>query len=92
MREKDIETWLREQVKKMGGKFFKFTSPGNDGVPDRIAILPGGAIWFIELKTDKGTTKKIQDWQIDQLRRLGCNVRVVRGMEAAKAWLQEVKP
>ena len=34
-RERDIESGLRRQVEKMGGKFMKFTSPGNDGVPDR---------------------------------------------------------
>lgn len=33
-RERDIESGLRKQVKRMGGKFMKFTSPGNDGVPD----------------------------------------------------------
>ena len=42
MREREIEKWLREQIKNLGGKALKFTSPGNDGVPDRIVFLPGG--------------------------------------------------
>ena len=50
-RERDIESWLRDKIQQMGGVAMKFTSPGNDGVPDRIAILPGGQVWFIELKT-----------------------------------------
>lgn len=36
-RERDIESGLRKQVERMGGKFMKFTSLGNDGVPDRVA-------------------------------------------------------
>ena len=43
MREREIEEWLREQIKNLGGKALKFTSPGNDGVPDRIVFLPGGS-------------------------------------------------
>ena len=50
-RERDIEKWLRQKIEQMGGIALKFTSPGNDGVPDRIAVLPGGQVWFIELKT-----------------------------------------
>ena len=48
--EKQIEARLRKRVNEMGGLFYKFVSPGNDGVPDRIAVLPGGRVWFIELK------------------------------------------
>ena len=51
-RERDIEKWLREKIQQLGGVAMKFTSPGNDGVPDRIAILPGGQVWFKELKKE----------------------------------------
>ena len=40
MREKDIERILVTEVKKLGGRAYKWTSPGNDGVPDRIVIFP----------------------------------------------------
>ena len=66
-RERDIESGLRRQVEKMGGKFMKFTSPGNDGVPDRIAILPGGRVWFVELKREGEKPTAIQKWQMEQL-------------------------
>ena len=41
MREKEIEKILVTGVKKLGGRAYKCASPGNDGVPDRIVILPG---------------------------------------------------
>lgn len=89
-RERDIEKWLREKVRQLGGVAMKFTSPGNDGVPDRIAILPGGQVWFIELKKDGEAPTKIQEWQIERLRKLGCNVAVIAGMKEARAWIWEV--
>lgn len=89
-RERDIEKWLRDKIRQMGGIAMKFTSPGNDGVPDRIAILPGGRVWFIELKKDGEAPTKIQEWQIERLRKLGCNVAVIAGMKEARAWIWEV--
>lgn len=89
-RERDIEKWLRQKIEQMGGIALKFTSPGNDGVPDRIAILPGGRVWFIELKTTGEKPRAIQEWQIERLRKLGCNVAVIAGMEQARSWIREV--
>lgn len=89
-RERDIEKWLRQKIEQMGGIAMKFTSPGNDGVPDRIAILPGGQVWFIELKASGEEPRKIQEWQIKRLRNLGCNVAVITGMNEAHNWLWEV--
>ena len=91
MRERDIEKWLRRQVESLGGQAFKFTSPGNDGVPDRLAVLPGGLIYFVELKTDRGRLSPLQVWQQDRLRQLGVNVAVIRGMDEAAAFIEEVR-
>lgn len=85
-RERDIESGLRRQVEKMGGKFMKFTSPGNDGVPDRIAVLPGGRIWFVELKREGEKPTAIQKWQMEQLRKMGCNVALITGKQEAIDW------
>lgn len=89
-RERDIEKWLREKIQQLGGVAMKFTSPGNDGVPDRIAILPGGQVWFIELKKDGEVPKKIQEWQMEQLRKMGCNVALITGKQEAMDWIREV--
>lgn len=89
-RERDVEAWLRRQIERLGGKAMKFVSPGNNGVPDRIAILPGGKVWFIELKKRGEKQSELQKWQAEQLRKLGCNVATVAGMEQAQAWIEEV--
>lgn len=83
-RERDIEKYMRQEIEKMGGLFLKWTSPGNDGVPDRIAVLPGGEIIFIELKTEDGGLSQLQEWWILRLRDHGCYARAVRGMEEAR--------
>lgn len=82
-RERDIEQRLRVQIGKMGGLFYKFTSPGNDGVPDRIAVMPGGRIWFVELKTKTGRLSAVQVLQIRRLHDRGANVFVVWDEEGA---------
>ena len=50
MLEKDIEKHLRKGIKAMGGLCLKWESPGYTGVPDRMILLPGGHIFFAELK------------------------------------------
>ena len=52
MREKETEAKLVKAVRKLGGLAPKFVSPGLDGVPDRLILLPGGKIAFIELKAE----------------------------------------
>ena len=54
MLEREIEKKLVDGVRKLGGRAYKFVSPGNDGVPDRIVILPQRVPKFIELKTEYG--------------------------------------
>lgn len=90
MREKDIEKWLGERLKKLGCLYFKFVSPMNPGVPDRIVILPGGRTVYVELKTEVGRLSNVQRWQIGRMRAMGADVRQVRGMDGARAFLREV--
>lgn len=91
MLEKDIESWLNKQVEKMGGLAYKFTSPENPGVPDRIYILPNGKVWFVELKQKLGKVAGIQKWQRERLLGMGCNYRLVRGLDDAKVFVQQLK-
>lgn len=91
MREKEIEKILVLEVKKLGGRAYKWISPGNDGVPDRIVIFPGRQPVFVELKTDTGRLTALQKVQIDRLRSLGQDARVVRGAAGVKAFLEELK-
>jgi hypothetical protein len=81
MREKEVEQYLVKKVKEIGGKAFKFVSPGNAGVPDRMVCLPGGRIFFVELKAPGGKTTALQDLQIKKLYDLGFNVMVTDNKE-----------
>lgn len=77
MLEKEIEKKFREKVKAAGGRAYKFTSPGNSGVPDRLVVLPGGRIGFIELKQAGKQPSKLQERQMEKLKDLGCRVSVL---------------
>ena len=91
MREKEIEKILTAGVKSMGGRAYKWTSPGNDGVPDRIVFLPGRTPIFVELKTETGRLTDLQKTQIGRLKGLGQDVRVLKGRDAVLEFLDELK-
>lgn len=76
--EKDIEKNLRQMVEKHGGLCLKWVCPGWSGVPDRIILLPGGRVLFVETKRPKGgTLSTLQKWWHERLRRLGFNCYVI---------------
>ena len=72
--EKDTEAFLRDEVRALGGRSYKWVSPGCAGVPDRIVILPNGRIFFIELKSERKTSSAQQRKRQTELRALGCAV------------------
>jgi len=57
--EREIESFLRESINKIGGRCLKWVSPGTAGVPDRI-VLYNGKVYFIEVKRPGGTLSKLQ--------------------------------
>ena len=77
MREKQIERKLTDDVKGMGGIAPKFVSPGFDGMPDRIVLLPGGHIGFVEVKAPGEKPRALQLARHEMLRRLGFKVYVL---------------
>ena len=90
MREAEIERRLVKAVEKRGGLCYKFVSPANPGVPDRVIILPGGQVLWVELKTEIGHLAAIQRWQIQRMRERGADVRVVKGLDAVHNLLKEI--
>lgn len=90
MLEKNIEKFLIDNVKQLKGLCYKFISPGNSGVPDRIIFLPKGRIIFVELKTKNGRLSKLQKVQIKRLKNLGQDVRVLYGLEEVKEFLNGI--
>ena len=77
MREKTIEQKFKAAVKVAGGLAVKFTSPGFDGVPDRLALLPDGKMAFVEVKAPGEKPRPLQLARHRLLRRLGFKVYVL---------------
>ena len=90
MLESDIEKKMRKLILDRGGLFIKFISPSTRGVPDRIVIKNPGRIIFVELKNTCKKPTPLQVHTHEMLRRMGCEVRVITGMQEAIAFVQEV--
>jgi hypothetical protein len=91
MKEKVIEEYLRDEIKAIGGRAYKFISPGNDGVPDRLAVLPGGRVIFVELKATGKGPRPLQELQIKRLQDLGHTVFVIDSKQGVDAVVQFCK-
>lgn len=91
MREKEIEKYLREEIKKLGGIAYKFTSPGNSGVPDRLVLLPYGIMAFVELKAPGGKTTAIQDRQIARIKKLDFDAYVIDSKFKVDCFIQDMQ-
>ena len=90
MREKTKETKLVQAVRAKGGLAPKFTSHGFDGVPDRLILLPGGKVAFIELKAPGKTLRPLQVRRKRQLEALGFSVYCIDRPEQIETVLQEI--
>ncbi len=84
--ERDIEVYLVKRVKALGGHAYKFVSPSNRGVADRLVVLPG-VVWFVEVKAEGGRLSPLQTLFIEQMKRLDQNVIVVWNKEDVDRWI-----
>ena len=91
MREKTLERKLTEAVKAMGGIAPKFVSPGFDGMPDRLVLLPDGKCGFVEVKQRGEKPRPLQEARHGMLRRLGFKVYVVDGLDQIPQILKEIE-
>ena len=89
--ENRIEKKLCDGVKALGGKAYKFVSPGCNGVPDRIICLPNGTVIFAETKAPKGEPTKQQQHRINEMRRMGQKVFIPSTIEQVDRLLAEIK-
>ena len=77
MREREVEQKLIAAIRLMGGQAPKFVSPGMDGMPDRLILLPGGLTAFAELKAPGKPLRPLQLRRKRQLEALGFRVYVI---------------
>ncbi|MBQ9347510.1 MAG: VRR-NUC domain-containing protein [Oscillibacter sp.] len=90
MSEKQIERKLVEAVKTMGGICPKWVSPGFDGVPDRIVLLPMGRIGFVEVKAPGKKPRPLQVSRRRLLERLGFQVFILDSVDRIQTILGEI--
>ena len=91
MREKQIEQRLVKAVKAQNGMCPKLVSPGTDGMPDRMVLLPDGKLSFVEVKAPGEKPRPLQIRRHEQLRQLGFRVAVLDDPEQIPRLLEETQ-
>ncbi len=90
MEESKIERRLKNKIKRQGGLAIKFSVPGMAGMPDRLILLPGGKVHFVELKKPGGKLEKLQQKRAEILKALGFKVYCLDSNEAVDVFIGEV--
>jgi hypothetical protein len=88
MKEKIVENHFVWAVERIGGKTYKFTSPGRKGVADRIACLPDGSTWFVELKTKGGRLSALQKMFMSDMTLLKQSYACLWTVEQVDEWIK----
>ena len=86
MRESEIEQYFVWTVQRMGGTAYKFKSPNHRGVADRIACLPDGSTWFVELKAPGGRPSPLQKLFAARMKELRQNYTILWSKTEIDEW------
>lgn len=87
--EKHVEQTFRRKLKSLRCVCLKLSPEGTRGYPDRLILLPGGTVLFVELKRPGGVTSKMQKLRIARLIELGYDVLVTSNAQEAYEWVKE---
>lgn len=82
------EKALVTAIKGVGGLCIKLPASLYAGIPDRLVILPGGRIYFVEMKRENETPRKLQINYMKKLRSLGCNTLILEGGTQTLEWIE----
>lgn len=92
-KETTLEANLRKAVVRAGGLCIKLPAILYRGIPDRMVLLPGGRLFFIELKKDRGRTeagrRKVQSAFREFLLNLGFNALQIQGKKDLERFIHE---
>jgi hypothetical protein len=86
MTEKEIETHFVKRVKALGGFAYKFRSVSQRGVADRIACMPNGEAWFVELKRPGGRLSALQEIFAEQMAHTRQHYACLWSVEEVDQW------
>ena len=89
MLEKDIEKYFMRRVAQIGGRAYKFVSPSNRGVSDRVVCLPDGTTHFIELKRPGGKVSPLQDMFAREMASLNQSYDILWSKEEVDKWISD---
>ena len=90
MRERTLELKLVKETRKRGGVALKFVSPGYADMPDRLVLLPGGKLAFVEVKAPGKKPRMLQVKRHEKLRELGFQVFVLDATEDIPGLLETI--
>jgi hypothetical protein len=90
-REKLVEQALVKETRQSGGMCPKLVSPGTDGMPDRLVLLPEGRMGFVEVKAPGKKPRPLQQKRHEQLRELGYTVAVLDDPQQIPEILDEIR-
>jgi hypothetical protein len=90
MLEKELERKLVKGVREAHGMCRKFVSPGWNGAPDRLILLPGGRIYFVEMKRPGGALRPLQRHRQKELQALGFTAIKINSEEELNIFLKEI--
>lgn len=86
-RERKVEHYLDDEVKKLGSVTYKWTSPGRVSVPDRI-VIHNGVTAFVEVKTVDGAVSGAQERMMQELHSHGANAFIIHGEQGVDEFIQ----
>lgn len=89
--EKSLEKLLVREVKKLGGAALKYHNSFDTAFPDRLILLPGGRVWWVELKSPGKKPTKLQALKIKQLQKLGFGATIVDSLESLNYLLPKLQ-
>jgi len=87
--ESQIEAYFCKAVQRLGGTAYKFKSVNHRGVADRIACMPNGEAWFVEIKKQGGRLSPLQALFADEMIRLGQHYACLWSKEEIDQWASE---
>jgi len=89
--EKAIENKFKKEIEKIGGRCEKLSAAYQSGLPDRLVLLPGGLVFFVELKREGGRISPLQKVKRDMVIRLGHNYLLLEGENGLRECLDIIK-